>query len=178
MNTTINHIASEINYSAVEEINTDYNLFIDFINKQKDKNIELFTQTFLEWYTNGRYHLLYTMFSEIIQLENKVFLDSFHSFISNFFLDDAYFRIEWRKFTFLNGKMTHVISTKEEPGTEPVVVPDHDSGTQDPILLLDTMEYFYTKFLKAEELKVKTLVNIEQLRKKLEHGDRNDSQNK
>jgi hypothetical protein len=40
------------------------------------------------------------------------------------------------------------------------------------------MEYFYTKFLKAEELKVKTLVNIEQLRKKLEHGDRNDSQNK
>ena len=62
--------------------------------------------------------------------------------------------------------------------TEPVVVPDHDSGTQDPILLLDTMEYFYTKFLKAEELKVKTLVNIEQLRKKLEHGDRNDSQNK
>ena len=77
------------------------------------------------------------------------FMDSFESFVSNSLLDDSAFRIEWRK-NFVDenhnlvwlpgGVCKTVLTTKDDPKAEPVVVLDND-GTQQVALLMEAMDH-------------------------------------
>lgn len=93
---------------------------------------------------------LWELFHEAISMSPIGFMDSFGSFVSNSLLDDSAFRIEWRK-NFVDenhnlvwlpgGVCKTVLTTKDDPRAEPVVVVDHNDGTQNVALLMEAMDH-------------------------------------
>jgi len=115
-------------------------------------DVKAFIIRVLQWRKdrkNGR-QWLWELFHEAIDVSDLNFLSSFHGFVVNSLLDDSAFRIEWRKnFVDENHKLVWlpggvcktVLTTKDDPRAEPVVVVDHDDGTQNVALLMEAMDH-------------------------------------
>jgi hypothetical protein len=118
--------------------------------------------------------MLWEIFRNVFDVEPVLFMGSFNSFVSNELIDDSASRVEYRvldkikkdvvyqlgekKITvsipdliYENGEFKTVLSTKEDPESEPIVFCDND-GTQDVKLLMEAMDK--AEFLKAERIKL------------------------
>lgn len=107
-----------------------------------------------EFYTvlvdNEQVSFVFETRDEAISMSPIGFMDSFGSFVSNSLLDDSAFRIEWRK-NFVDenhnlvwlpgGDCKTVLTTKDDPRAKPVVVVDHNDGTQNVALLMEAMDH-------------------------------------
>jgi hypothetical protein len=115
-------------------------------------DVKAFIIRVLQWRKdrkNGR-QWLWELFHEAINVSDLNFLSSFNSFVVNSLLDDSAFRIEWRK-NFVDenhnlvwlpgGGCKTVLTTKDDPRAEPVVVVDHNDGTQNVALLMEAMDH-------------------------------------
>ena len=129
----------------------------------------------LEWRNdpkNGKQHL-WEMFQEVIDMSPMGFMGDFYSFVINGLLDDAAFRIEWRKnyvdenhnLVCLPGGMCKTVLTdKDDPDAEPVVVWDND-GTQNVKLLMEAMDHKEWEVKRREEQEKKIREMFSKLRK-------------
>ena len=100
-------------------------------------------------------------------------LAQFHSFVVNGLLDDGAFRIEWRKnfvdenhnLVWLPGGMCKTVLTdKDDPAAQPVVVWDND-GTQNVKLLMEAMDHKEWEVKRREEQEKKIREMFSKFRK-------------
>ena len=159
-------------------LQTIYNNAIASLNNQKDgldrlieentgSEVGDFIQRVLVWYQDkDRKQLLWEVFHQVFDLDPILFMGSFGSFVANCLLDDSAFRVEYRKL-FVDGKhdlvwekdgYKTVLSTKDDPKAEPVVIRDND-GTQKVALLMEAMDHaefrHFRRIQENEELQEK-----------------------
>jgi hypothetical protein len=157
MNSHLNNICN----LALANLEIDRNKLEKLLSEQEGTDIGSFMNRVLEWRNepkNGKQHL-WEMFHEAIDMSPMGFMGSFRSFVVNALLDDAAFRIEWRK-NFVDenhnlvwlpgGNCKTVLTEKDDPNAEPVVVLDND-GTQKVSLLMEAMDHKEWEVKQREE---------------------------
>lgn len=108
--------------AGIEKLTNDRALLVSLLAEQAGTEIGRFMNRVLWWRSHEENkHLLWALFSEVIDMSEVGFMGSFYSFVSNDLLDDGGFRIE-------NG-----------PSGDPVVVYDSE-GNQDPSELMEAMD--------------------------------------
>jgi hypothetical protein len=84
--------------------------------------------------------------------------DTFHGFVVNCLLDDSAFRVEYRKLfidenydlVWENNEHKTVLSSKDDPDSDPVVIWDND-GTQKVSLLMEAMDHAELRHLRRQQ---------------------------
>jgi hypothetical protein len=135
---------------ALNKLTADRERLNSLLEKQKGTDIGRFMERALEWRTEAsKMQLLWELFHEVIDMSDLGFIGSFVKFVVNDLLDDGAFRVEWRKafldenkrLVWLGGDFKTVLTDKDDPKAEPVVVYDVDEGTQDVCLLMEAMDH-------------------------------------
>lgn len=112
--------------------------------------IQEFVQRVFAWKQDStRKQWIWELFHEVIDFGSRDFNGNFGSFVSNYLLDDSEFRVEWRKpavdsngrLIWGKGGFETVVTTKEDPAAEPVVVSDFIDGRQNVSLLMEAMDH-------------------------------------
>jgi len=136
MNTIANTIVSlnvEL-YEAQERLKQHHTALINLLSDEHTPDdVKAFIDRVFEWRRDRKNgcQWLWELFHEAMDMSPLGFMDSFKSFVANSLLDDSAFRIEWRK---------TLLTTKDDPKAEPVVVLDND-GTQQVALLMEAMDH-------------------------------------
>lgn len=147
---------------ALNKLTADRELLNSLLEEQKGTDIGRFMERALEWRTEAsKRQLLWELFHEVIDMSDMGFMGSFFGFIENALLDDAAFRVEWRK-AFLDenkrlvwlsgGDFKTVLTDKDDPKAEPVIVLDCHKGTQNVALLMEAMDHKEWEVLQRQEL--------------------------
>lgn len=150
---------------ALNKLTADRERLNSLLEEQKGTDIGRFMERALEWRTDAsKRQLLWELFHEVIDMSDLGFIGSFESFVSNALLDDAAFRVEWRK-AFLDekhnlvwlsgGDFKTVLTDKDDPRAEPVIVLDFNEGTQNVALLMEAMDHKEWEVLQRQELENK-----------------------
>lgn len=113
-------------------------------------DIRKFITRVFDWYHDRtRAQYLYEMFRDVLNIDDKHFVSSVHSFVVDKLLDDGSFKILWCVPAYKNGfelvytkagDIKYRIVKKTNPRARPRVVRGGDNGTQNVALLLDAME--------------------------------------
>ena len=154
MNTIANTIVSlnvEL-YEAQERLKQHHTALINLLSDEHTPDdVKAFIDRVFQWRRDRKNgcQWLWELFHEAMDMSPLGFMDSFKSFVANSLLDDSAFRIEWRK-NFVDenhdlvwlpgGVCKTVLTTKDDPKAEPVVVLDND-GTQQVALLMEAMDH-------------------------------------
>lgn len=127
---------------AKVDIQRQYDRLNGTLNEHAGTPIGDFCNRVLSWRVDkARSQWLWELFHEA--------MDSFNAFVVNALLDDAAFRIEWRKNVvdelgklewLPGGNIKTVLVDKSDPGAQPVVLYDND-GTQNVSLLMEAMDH-------------------------------------
>ncbi len=153
--------------NAITNLNNQRNRLDSLIKENKNSDIGNFTERVLAWYHDkNKKQLLWEIFHNVFDLNPILFMETFANFVTNCLLDDSAFRVEYRKL-FVDGKhdlvwekdgYKTVLSTKDDPEAEPVVIRDND-GTQKVALLMEAMDHaefrHFQRIQEDEELQEK-----------------------
>lgn len=148
---------------ALNKLTADRERLDNLLEEQNGTDVGKFMQRVLEWRTEPKRQLLWELFHEVIDMTDMGFMGSFVGFVANNLLDDDAFRIEWRKpylddkhnLVWLpNGEFKTVLTDKDDPKAEPVVVSDND-GTQNVSLLMEAMDHKEWEVKQRQELENK-----------------------
>lgn len=150
---------------ALNKLTADRERLNSLLEEQKGTNVGRFMERALEWRTEAsKRQLLWELFHEVIDMSDLGFIGSFVSFVSHELLDDGAFRVEWRK-AFLDekhnlvwlpgGDFKTVLTDKDDPKAEPVIVLDFNEGTQNVALLMEAMDHKEWEVLQRQELENK-----------------------
>lgn len=149
---------------ALNKLTADRERLNSLLEEEKGTDVGKFMERALEWRTEApKRQLLWELFHEVIDMTDMGFMGSFIGFVVNNLLDDAAFRIEWRKpylddnhnLVWLpNGEFKTVLTDKDDPKAEPVVVSDND-GTQNVALLMEAMDHKEWEVKQRQELENK-----------------------
>jgi hypothetical protein len=150
---------------ALNKLTANRERLNSLLEEQKGTDIGRFMERALEWRTEAsKRQLLWELFHEVIDMSDMGFMGSFIGFVVNALLDDAAFRVEWRK-AFLDenkrlvwlsgGDFKTVLTDKDDPKAEPVIVLDCHEGTQDVPLLMEAMDHKEWEVLQRQELENK-----------------------
>lgn len=132
------------------------------IDENRNDDVTKFIVKFLDWMqSRDRKQMLWEMFHEVISVDGNplTFMNSFYSFIVNYFYDDSYFRIYWMKPKYdenfnLIWKSQYEFeeeeSCEEDEFSKPVVK-YHGDGIGDPLVLMKTMDFFEAKMIQREK---------------------------
>ena len=162
---------------ALNKLTADRKRLDSLLEKQKGTDVGRFMERALEWRTEAsKRQLLWELLHEVIDMSDMGFMGSFTSFVANDLIDDGAFRVEWRK-AFLDenkrlvwlsgGDFKTVLTNKDDPKAQPVVVYDVDEGTQDVCLLMEAMDHKEWKVLQRQELENKKNELLAKLRNNL-----------
>lgn len=150
---------------ALNKLTADRDALNELLAEESGTDLGRFMERALEWRTEAsKRQLLWELFHEVIDMSDLGFIGSFVSFVSNALLDDAAFRVEWRK-AFLDekhnlvwlpgGDFKTVLTDKDDPSAQPVIVLDYNEGTQNVALLMEAMDHKEWEVLQRQELKNK-----------------------
>ena len=145
---------------ALNKLTADRERLNSLLEKQKGTDVGRFMERALEWRTEAsKRQLLWELFHEVIDMSDMGFMGSFNGFVGNALLDDDAFRVEWRK-VFLDennsgGDFKTVLTDKDDPKAEPVVVLDCNDGTQNVTLLMEAMDHKEREVSQRQELENK-----------------------
>lgn len=161
-----NKAANRIFLTAQNQLNKDYQLFVNRLERNEGTSVGDFMERVLEWTQDSQRHQwLWVIFHEAFNVDNNLeFFNSFGSFVGNCLLDDSSFSIEWRKTDFLvssvevpgkenyeewslqyfpNGDLKTKLTTKDDPKGRPLVIwarTDGPEAKHDPKLLMEAMD--------------------------------------
>lgn len=146
----MNKMLEDIFNLAKADIQRQYDRLNGTLNEHAGTPIGDFCNRVLSWRVDkARSQWLWELFHEAIDMSNIGFMDSFDAFVVNALLDDAAFRIEWRKNVvdelgnlewLPGGNIKTILVDKSDPGAQPVVLYDND-GTQNVSLLMEAMDH-------------------------------------
>jgi hypothetical protein len=159
---------------AMTKLTSDREGLNSLLEEEKGTELGKFMERALLWRTEAsKKQHLWELFHEVIDMSDMNFMGSFISFVSNCLLDDSFFKVEWRK-PFLDenrrlvwlpgGEFKTVLTSKDDPRAEPVIVWDNDNGTQDVSLLMEAMDHKEWEEKQRQELENKRIELLAKLR--------------
>ena len=122
----------------ISEFDKDYSVFLSYLERETNPDIQEFLKKYLDWYVN-KPSLLYTMFNKVICQDDNYVWSSLISFIGNYFKDDSYFTIQWMTVYLITHKPP---DDKEDMFSFPVLISDEDNGTQNVREVLNAMKQY------------------------------------
>lgn len=140
-----------IQNSAINKLNSDREGLERLLNEYSNNPIGEFMLRVLDWYNSKeKNQMLWEFAHKAFDLDPLLFMGSFGSFVGNCLLDDASFKIEWRKPEYKdkysliwlpNGEFQTIITTKEDSQSKPLLLWSHDDdGKTDVALIMEAMD--------------------------------------